>query len=135
MPQHNLSSSTQSLIAGAIFDFAAYLTTRPKTIHVGASEVVPPLVEELQKWALLRKLELSKADVLGWDKTAAVVTLGDLVSEGKTVRRRIAGALHDFAQFAVTRGSSELENTIVRWAALRRIAIHDPQRAWAAPGL
>jgi hypothetical protein len=125
-----LELGTQSLIAGAIFDFAAHLTTLPKTIRVGTEETVYDVLEELQRWAFDRRLDLDGADVTGWNKAAAVTTIEDLAYEGAAVRRRISGALHSFANFTVSSKSQDYENLLVRWASDHKLAIHDPQRAW-----
>lgn len=125
----NLDLGTQSLIAGAVFDFAAHLTGLPKTIRVGETQPVYDVLEELQRWAFTRELELDGADVEGWGKTAAVMTLADLVPTRS--RRRIAGALVSFAKFAAESGSRDYESLLVRWASSCALSIHDPQRAWA----
>jgi hypothetical protein len=126
----NLDLGTQSLIAGAVFDFAAHLTALPKTIRVGETQPVYDVLEELQRWAFARELEIDDADVEEWSKRAAVTTLEELVS--RSSRRRIAGALVSFAKFAAKSGSRDYENLLVRWASSCALSIHDPQRSWAA---
>jgi hypothetical protein len=128
----NIDLGTQSLIAGAVFDFAAHLTTLPKTVRVGGAEPVYDVLAELERWAFQRNLVLDDADVQGWDKTASSPTLEALARSGDTNRRRIGGALRSFAKFAVNSNSTDFENLIVRWASSYKLAIHDPQRAWAA---
>lgn len=128
----NIDLGTQSLIAGAVFDFAAHLTCLPKTVRVGATETVYDVLEELQKWAFARQLELDNADVMGWSKAASAPTLEDLASSAKVTRRRISGALHSFARYVASTGSSDYERLLVRWASVSKLSIHDPQRAWAA---
>lgn len=125
----NLDLGIQSLIAGAVFDFAAHLTTLPRTVRVGAKEPVYDVLAELERWAFQRNLDIEEADVVGWSKAASVTTLEDIVS--MPVRRRLAGALRSYADFVVASGSSDYENTLVRWASSCRLAIHDPQRAWS----
>lgn len=62
MPDH----ATQKRIAGALFDFLGHLTTMPKPLTVGSSQLAPPALDELQKWADKRGLSLDDADVLNW---------------------------------------------------------------------
>lgn len=54
-------------IAGAIYDFAAFLTTRRQTIEVGSTANASPMVELIKEWAELRDLSLEDADVEGWN--------------------------------------------------------------------
>ena len=54
-------------IAGAIFDFAAFLTTRPYTITFGAPHDAAPMIPLIQEWAGLRELDTG-APNLAWDK-------------------------------------------------------------------
>jgi hypothetical protein len=55
-----------STVAGALFDFAGYLTTRNTVIHGGASEDAVPMVEALKEFAALRQLEIDWANVQTW---------------------------------------------------------------------
>lgn len=125
----NLDLGTQSLIAGAVFDFAAHLTALPRTVRVGAKEPVYDVLSELERWAFQRNLDIEEADVVGWNKAAAVATLEDLVST--PIKRRVAGAVRSYAEFIVASGSTDYENTLVRWATTCKLSIHDPQRAWS----
>lgn len=54
------------VIAGAIFDFAGFLTTRERVIEVGATANASPVAELVQEWAELRGLSLADAAVLSW---------------------------------------------------------------------
>lgn len=56
------------LIAGAIFDFAGFLTTRTKVIEVGSSANSGPMVELIKQWAEHNGLSLKDAQVLNWEK-------------------------------------------------------------------
>lgn len=61
---------TDRKVAGALFDFTGYLTTRPKTMHVGSQNSVYRIMDELRAWARLRGLDIEDADVKGWNKDA-----------------------------------------------------------------
>ena len=54
------------VIAGALFDFLGYLTTRDETLCMGAAQECSPVVPALQAWAKTRVLNLDDADVKGW---------------------------------------------------------------------
>jgi hypothetical protein len=127
----NLSSGTQSLIAGALFDFVAHLTTLPKTLQAAASEEVYDIDEVLGKWATERELDLERADVRGWSNFTSdaddIQVVGD---EPTLLGPRIAGALRSFAEYAALADSPDLENVLFKWASKTGLQIHDPQRRW-----
>lgn len=54
-------------IAGAVYDFAGFLTTRPQSIEVGSTANASPMAELIKEWAELRDLSLEDADVEGWN--------------------------------------------------------------------
>ncbi len=55
-----------SQIAGAMFDFIGFLTTRSEPITLSRNHLAPPAVEALREWARERGLDLDEADVKGW---------------------------------------------------------------------
>jgi hypothetical protein len=59
-------------IAGAIFDFAGYLTTLKEPVTFGASKNATPMVEHIQTWAQKRGLELTEANVESWNSEKMV---------------------------------------------------------------
>ena len=54
------------IVAGALFDFIGFLTTRSEVIKLGASELAPPALEALEEWAKSRGLNLDPAAVVEW---------------------------------------------------------------------
>jgi hypothetical protein len=55
-------------IAGALFDFIAWLSTRPKTICIGAAQpCAGTLADLLAEWAVQRGLSIENARVGHWD--------------------------------------------------------------------
>jgi hypothetical protein len=129
----NLSSGTQSLIAGALVDFVAHLTTLPKTIKAGASEEVYDVRDELLRWADSRGMPLERVEAkMDWDKTASVVTLEMLASGGQDGPERIAGALASYVDFVRATEATNYEEAFVKWATKTGLEIHDPQLRWAA---
>jgi hypothetical protein len=56
------------VIAGAIFDFAGYMTTRTDVIKVGATANAAPVADLAKEWAKLRGLSLDDAAVLSWQE-------------------------------------------------------------------
>ena len=65
-----LESRRSADTAGALFDFAGYLTTLPAkaAFPVGSHHSAVPMVEALKAWAKTRALSLESADVVGWDE-------------------------------------------------------------------
>ena len=57
---------TEEAIAGAVFDFAGFLTTRESATLFGASADASPMVALLSEWASTRNLNLNNADVERW---------------------------------------------------------------------
>lgn len=57
-----------AMIAGALFDFLGYLTTRPEPLTLGSEHEAPPAVDALQAWASERGLSLEHADVHRWQQ-------------------------------------------------------------------
>lgn len=54
------------IVAGAVFDFAGFMTTRSEVIEVGSVAAAGPVAELVKEWAELRGLDLANADVLSW---------------------------------------------------------------------
>lgn len=78
-----LESRRSADTAGALFDFAGYLTTLPAkaAFPVGSHHSAEPMVEALKAWAKTRALSLESADVVGWDegkKTAPPVVVREV---------------------------------------------------------
>jgi hypothetical protein len=58
----------EKAIAGAIFDFAGFLTGRDEEIKLGGQNDCGHMIEEIRQWAKLRGLNLDEADVQGWNR-------------------------------------------------------------------
>lgn len=69
-----------NLIAGALFDFVGYLTTRTKAVRLGARHEATPAMVLLTNFAKSRGLDLSGAEVNRWAELLTVVTTADLSS-------------------------------------------------------
>ena len=67
-PAPSVPDGLHLLISGAIYDFAGFLTTREKTIQVGARVGADIVVDLLKEWAALRGLKLDDAAVLSWQE-------------------------------------------------------------------
>lgn len=63
------SALSDDVIAGALYDFAAWLTTRTVEIEVGASKLASPIGTALTEWAHERGLDLSQAAVVTWQES------------------------------------------------------------------
>ena len=55
-----------SLIAGALYDFAGYLTTLPTSFAVGSAEIGGPMVDHLVAFANKRRLSLDDPAIATW---------------------------------------------------------------------
>ena len=69
------------VIAGAIFDFAGYLTTRDTVIEVGSTANASPVADLVKDWAALRGLSLADAAVLSWQEWLTDVRANDTSKE------------------------------------------------------
>jgi hypothetical protein len=54
------------VIAGALFDFMGWLTTRPKRIMLSSADEASPAVDAIKDFAKLRGLSLDDAQVQNW---------------------------------------------------------------------
>jgi hypothetical protein len=79
-----LSILTHTIIAGALFDFMGYLTSRTKRIVLSASDEVTPAVDAIRDFAKKRGLSLDDALVREWI---------DELSTAPTALRRLAAAV------------------------------------------
>lgn len=61
----------EQAIAGAIFDFAGYLTSHPDTIEVGSVANAAVMVERIRAWAGYSGLSIENANVEKWNATLA----------------------------------------------------------------
>lgn len=61
----------QMLIAGALFDFAGYLTTRDRVIEVGSTALATPVADLLDEFAKMRGLALDAAAIASWAEALA----------------------------------------------------------------
>jgi len=53
--------------AGALFDFLGWASAQTEVFKLGAGEPVYPAVRALERWAILRGLDLNDAGVNGWN--------------------------------------------------------------------
>lgn len=83
--QEPVANGLPLVIAGAIFDFAGYLTTRDIVIEVGSTANASPVADLVRDWAALRGLSLADAAVLSWQEwltdVHAIDTLQERVDE------------------------------------------------------
>ena len=59
-----IDENMQKIVAGAIFDFAAFLTGRDTEIKFGGHNDCSIMVDEIKKWATMRNLNLDCGYVL-----------------------------------------------------------------------
>jgi len=72
-PAHTTQGVPASVVSGAVFDFAGYLTTLPveKAIHASEAHEAAPMVEAITAWAAKRELVTTDANVERWRATLA----------------------------------------------------------------
>ena len=59
---------SQAVIAGALFDFMAWLTSRPKRIMFSSVDDASPAVDAIRDFAKMRGLSLDEAQVQTWQE-------------------------------------------------------------------
>lgn len=128
----NLSTGTQSLIAGAIFDFMGYLTSRPKTVEAGDTHNPTPVLDLFTEWAAERGLSTEHAMVQDWNTLPGEVTIASLAGDRGDEPRRIAGALVSFVDYLRVAETDDYENALLRWASKTGLEISNPQERWAS---
>lgn len=62
---------SHGMIAGALFDFMAWLTSRPKRIMLSSADDASPAVDAIKDFAKLRGLSLDDAQVQNWQEALA----------------------------------------------------------------
>jgi len=60
---------SHGMIAGALFDFMAWLTSRPKRIMLSSVDDASPAVDAIRDFAKMRGLSLDDAKVQDWNTT------------------------------------------------------------------
>lgn len=73
------------LIAGALFDFLGYLTTREGCLTLGSAHDATPALDMLKEWAKGRGLSLDDADVQNWQKQAITIKVIDGLEPGQAM--------------------------------------------------
>lgn len=62
----------EEIIAGVLFDFMGWLTSREKRIVLSSADFASPAVEAIREFAQMRGLDISKAAVRDWQARAAL---------------------------------------------------------------
>lgn len=100
-------------LAGLLFDFGAFLTTRKEVVPLGSSADAAPMVRLIEQFASSRNLSLDSANVEGWRNTIDTLRaqLAAVTAERDAFRAN-AERYHFLAGFGVTAHST-------RWAHWR----------------
>jgi hypothetical protein len=64
-----LQETQQAIIAGALFDFMGWLTTRDERLVLSGADEAGPAVDAIRDFAKMRGLSLDDARVLDWQDT------------------------------------------------------------------
>lgn len=70
----DVPASLAVVVAGALFDFLGFVTTRDKVISLGATETPDGAMEALEEWAAARGLQLDEPAVSDWHERGAELT-------------------------------------------------------------
>jgi hypothetical protein len=62
----DMQDVSHSVIAGALFDFMGWLTSRPKRIMLSSADEASPAVDAIKEFAKMRGLSLDDAQVQDW---------------------------------------------------------------------
>lgn len=68
-PQPEQEPVAHSVVAGALFDFMGWLTSRKKRIVLSSADNASPAVEAITEFAKMRNLSLDDAKVQDWNTT------------------------------------------------------------------
>ncbi|MGH8037066.1 MAG: hypothetical protein ACREPC_00260 [Stenotrophomonas sp.] len=63
-----LPPEVSGVVAGALFDFLGFLTTRDKVISLGSTETPHDAMDALEEWASTRGLQLDEPAVADWQE-------------------------------------------------------------------
>ena len=61
-----MKNKIEPVVAGAIFDFAGFIITRPGSLSFGSSQNATPMVKLIEEWAASRNLNLDEPLVQSW---------------------------------------------------------------------
>jgi hypothetical protein len=110
-----------SVIAGVLFDFMGWLTSRKERIVLSSADNASPAVEAITEFARMRNLSLDDAKVQDWHTHPPQRTEQEPVStlwqHGETGR------------FRVTTPDS-ITDCDARWFKVGDLYLHPPQRTW-----
>ena len=78
-----------SVIAGALFDFMGWLTSRPKRIMLSSADDASPAVDAITDFAKMRGLSLDDAKVQDWQDNTTPPAAPDLQAELDATNRQV----------------------------------------------
>lgn len=76
-----LRETRQAIIAGALFDFMGWLTSRKERLVLSSADEASPAVDAIRDFAKMRGLSLDDAKVQDWNTTPPQRTWVDLTDE------------------------------------------------------
>lgn len=113
------------IVAGAIFDFAGFLTTRAEVIEVGSTANAGPVADLVKEWAELRGLNLADAAVLSWQLHITRASLP--VAQQPATTEPVKGLLSDMQ--AIADGAIKIPAREFAMHALAEFGSHPAQSA------
>ncbi len=59
---------TDNIVAGVLFDFGGFLTTRPTPVTLSGHHDCSPMVDLIKEFALLRGVDINNPCIFDWQK-------------------------------------------------------------------
>ena len=112
-----------SIIAGALFDFMGWLTSRPKRIMLSSVDDASPAVDAIKDFAKMRGLSLDDAQVETWQEALAQPEQEPVAWAVQACSKMWRG---EFAEIDAKAEAKRIGGTCVAYA----LYTSPPQREW-----
>jgi hypothetical protein len=96
-----IETETSRIVAGALFDFLGYLTTRQKGTAIGSHHDASKVLDMLQTWAVERGFSLEEAYAQDWQER---------LDNAQKTEARLVKANHDYLTLQYI--SDDLQNEL-----------------------
>jgi hypothetical protein len=98
-----------AVVAGAIFDFAAWLTMRETPITIGSGNDAAPVVALIEEWAHSRGVDIDSQSV-AWKQGLIMLTGSSAVSEtlDSQISRLAEYIMRDFPEYIQNEGAVDV---------------------------
>lgn len=116
-------STPNDVVAGALYDFLGYLTSRRTRVTMSDRDDAGPAVDALVDWSKTRKITLEEARVEDWqnyttplqpaaqEPTSAVTVVAQLVEALEDAQRAFSPAIHVGVSSAIAAGQKFIKES------------------------